>query len=191
MPLSPARILTVTAAVLLCGCAGRMEQYYPDRWYTQDRIYQNETLGFALMYRAGWRIQTAFREMSREQRTVARTLRGQGAELLYVGATAEGAYGTRAIVEHLNKTPEDFAAALRAANAPSLDKDMGVGIFMAGQVLCMKWEYVFRGLRFVEFLFSAASYNVRIAFWTTPERYEEFLPEFEAIMTTLNLRAAP
>ena len=50
-----------------------------------------------------------------------------------------------------------------------------------------RWEYSKSGLRFVEFFFAIDTYNLRIAFWTTPVLYGNFLPVYREIMETLRL----
>jgi hypothetical protein len=179
------------AVMSLSGCAlFAPRQFYADTYYAQDHVYQNSTLGFALMYAPGWVLWTDPKGMDRSRQAAAKALARQGAELIFAGQTSEGAHGTRGIVENLNKSPQDYLTAVKSANAKSIEKDLGTATFMAGDILTMKWEYQYRGLRFVEFLFQVRTYDVRIAFWSTPERYPEFLPAYEDIMATLNYRAA-
>ncbi len=181
---------TAAAIVLGVSCAPSFEQFYPDTYYEQDRIYQNETLGFALMFTPGWKIETDPSRMNKTRRAAARQLQEQGAELIFAGETVDGSQGTRGIVENLNRDNERFLAALRETNRANLDKDLGACTFMAGDVLAIKWEYEFRNMRFAEFLFRAGTYNVRIAFWTKADRYGDFLQVYEDIMATLDFRAA-
>lgn len=180
--------------ILLCvalgvSCGPSFVQFYPDTYYEQDRIYQNETLGFALMFTPGWEITTDPSEMNKTRQAAARQLQEQGAELIFAGETVDGSQGTRGIVENLNRDNERFLAALRETNKANLDKDIGARTFMAGDVLGIKWEYEFQNMRFAEFLFRAGTYNVRIAFWTKADRYDDFLQVYEDIMATLDFRA--
>lgn len=185
---SSLRLLTgCVAACLVVGCAPAIQQFYTDTFHPEDHIYQNATLGFALMFSTGWQVVTDPMDMDKTRRQAAMQLHKQGAELIFAGETVEGGQGTRGIVENLNRPNKAFLAALRKANAGSITRDLGEETFMAGEVLSLKWEYEYRDMRFVEFLFRAGTYNVRIAFWTKPDLYESFLPEYEAIMATLDL----
>lgn len=174
------------ACAFLC-CAPRIEQLYSDSYGVEDRVYRNKTLGFALMYPRGWRLHTEPSDMSKAQRTVAKTLHKQGAELLFAGETLDGKQGTRGIAQNLNRTNESFLVGLRAANVLNIEQDHGSSAFMAGDVLSLKWEYTYRGLRFMEFLFRVGTYNVRIAFWAPPDRFDDFMPVYESTMATLSL----
>lgn len=181
--------MLLTAALLLAGgCAGRLTQFFPDTYYAKDGVYQNEALGFALMYSGVWRIWTDPREMDRNRRAAARVLQAQRIELLYAGETLDGTHGTRAIAEHMNMEAPEYFAVVRAANAAAIEQDYGSSVFLAPGVSAIKWEYSQAGYRYAEFLFKTGTVNVRIAFWTTPERYERFVPEYEQILLTLNLR---
>jgi hypothetical protein len=192
IPASRTGFGAVAATLALLGCCTpRVGQFYTDSYYAEDRVYRNEALGFALVFPPGWRIHTAPADMSKAQRTVAKLLREQGAELVFAGETLDGGQGTRGIAENLNRTNEAFLVALRAANVLGIEKDLGATTFMAGDVLSLKWEYVYRGMRFVEFLFRSGTYNIRIAFWAPPDRYDDFLPVYESAMATLSLDAIP
>jgi hypothetical protein len=181
----------VLASLLLLSCAPTaiIHQFYPDTFYPQDRMYQNRSLGFALVYKPTWVLLPDPADMSKSQRAAATALRAQAAELLYAGQTADGSQGTRAIVENLNQSNEEFLVALRDANRGMVIEDHGQTTFMAGNRLALKWEYSAGQFRYAEFLFRIGTFNIRIAFWTVPERYDEFLPVYEDIMSTLSTAA--
>ena len=181
-------MLAALAAGLAVSCAAPIEQFYPDTCYAQDNVYNNPALGFALVYAPGWQVVCDPGDMDRAQRSAASMLHAQKAELLYAGQTREGGQGTRAIAENLNRTNEEYLATVRGLNVYSIEQDLGAVVFAGGSVPMVKWEYVHAGLRYVEFLFRAGTCNVRVAFWTTPDRYSEFLPVYEQIMGTLSLR---
>jgi hypothetical protein len=180
-------VVVVLALLTVQACTPSFAQFYSDRFYSQDRVYQNVSLGFAVMFSAGWNIEIDVAEMNRTRRQAALSIHKQGAELIFAGETVEGGHGTRGIVENLNLENDKFVAALRNANKAGIERDLGVENFVAGDVLSIKWEYVHNGMNFAEFLFRAGTRNVRIAFWTKPELYNEFLPVYEGIMATLDL----
>lgn len=180
--------VVVSAALVVLSCNPVIRQFFDDHFYPQDRIYENKTLGFALTYRPGWKIAHGPEGMDKAQRNAARMLQNAGAELIFAGGTAEGAHGTRGIVENLNCGNEEYLEKVRKVNRANIDRDLGHASFMAGEQLIVKWLYEYRGMRFAEFLFRAATYNVRLAFWTKPDRFKAFVPVYEDIMGTLSLR---
>lgn len=167
------------------GCAPALKEYYADEYFAQDRIYRNRPLGFALAYSGAWEITTEAAQMSKAGRTVARQLQQQHQELLFVGVTAEGTQGTRAIAANANLDNHEYLLQVRQANKELLEHDLGDEPFNIPEFSMIKWQYRYKGLHFVEFLFRSGSYNVRIAFWTTPALFERFLPLYEEMMLSL------
>lgn len=176
--------LLCPALLLMLSCAS-VKQFYPDSYFPQDRVYRNRPLGFAISYIGNWTLATDPADMNPSGRKVAKMLNEAGGELLFVGATVEGTQGTRGIAEHLNLSNEEYLAQIRESNEGAIQKDYGSTMFVANEVVALKWEYLYRGLRFVEFLFVNNTYNIRIAFWTEPTLYERFLPVYEDIMMSL------
>lgn len=172
--------------LLIGGCASHPPQFYPDTYFDEDRVYENKALGFALAYRGNWHITTDPAEMTRSTREFARSLHRSGAELLFVGSTVEATQGTRGIAVNLNMLNEDYAERIRAVNRDDIDEDYGMTETIAFEIPVVKWEYTTGGFRFVEFFFTLDTYNIRIAFWTKPALYENFLPVYEEIMATLS-----
>jgi hypothetical protein len=178
------------SVLVLAACAPSLTQFFDDEFFAQDRVYQNTSLGFTLRYPAGWRIAASPDEMDETQQTAARILHRQGAELLFAGGTVEGTQGTRAIVENLNCTNEEYLAKAREANRGNIQKDLGDASIMAGEQLMVRWEYLFHDMHFAEFLFRAGSYNVRVAFWCKPDVFPKFLQVYEDVMGTLERKAS-
>lgn len=189
-PRSPRdRVQSWLSAVLLvlvffCACAP-VKQFYPDRFFAEDNIYENKALGFAVTFRGSWTVATDPAEMSKTGRKAARMLQKSGRELLFAGSTVEGTQGTRGIAENLNLANEDYLEEIRKSNAGSLEKDLGSNEFVLADRPVIAWEYQYQGFHFVEYLFASGSYNIRIAFWTKPELFLNFLPVYEEIMSTL------
>jgi hypothetical protein len=187
---SPFVLLTSPLALLLLlSCTPAPKQFFKDTFYPADQLYDNRSLGFVLRFSGNWNVVTDPARMDKAGRTVAAALAASGAELLFMGRTVEGINASRGIVENLNRSNEQYLATVRALNAASIEEDLGAVNIAAGETMLIRWDYRFRGLRFAEFLFRVGTYNVRIAFWTKPELFDDFLPEFEDIMSTLELKA--
>lgn len=178
-------ISALLAATLVTGCVAPVAQFFDDTYFTQDRIYRNSSLAFAVQYRGNWKLAIEPRQMSRTGKKAAKVLQQSGRELLYTGATFEGTQGTRAIVCNLNLSNEEYLKEIRSSNTGTIQEDYGAINFVTESTIFLKWQYRFAGLRFVEFLFRTGTYNVRIAFWTRPDLYERFLPEYEHIIESL------
>jgi len=169
----------------LVGCSSSLKHYFPDEYFARDRTYTNRPLGFALTYIGSWEITTDPARMRDAGKKVARELQQTGRELLFLGATVEGTQGTRGIAANLNLTNDEYLAQIRTSNGTALEEDFGAVDMAGGDRIFKKWEYRFAGLRFVEFLFTTGTYNVRVAFWSDPETYTRFLPVYEEIMLSL------
>jgi hypothetical protein len=179
--------LAPCAIALFLMCGGPIQQFYPDTFYPQDRIYENKSLGFALQFQGNWSVITDPNEMNESGKRAALSLQESAAELLFMGMTFEGTQGCRGIVEHLNLSNEQFIQEVRKANEESLEKDLGTTDMVINGKSVIRWEYELYGFRYVEFIMKISTYNIRIAFWTTPRLYEEFLPVYHDIMASLML----
>ena len=183
--------ITLTAAFVACflilSCSPPAGQFYEDSFYREDNIYENKPLGFLLTYEGNWNIVTDPEKMDRNSRLFANELRKAGLELLYVGTTVEGYLGTRAIGVNLNEPSADYAEYVRRLNKDDVENDKGLVQFYAGDNPMIKWEYEKSGFCFVEFFINVGTYDIRIAFWTKPDLYKNFLPVFEEIISTLTI----
>jgi hypothetical protein len=171
--------------MVLWGCAPGLREYFPDAYYEQDNVYENKSIGFSLTYRGNWVIDTDPNEMTKTGRSFARELQRAGAELLFVGATVEATQGTRGVAANLNEPPAEHAELIRRLNARTIDEDFGITDFFTPSHAMVKWEYRIGEFRFAEFFFCIDTYNIRIAFWTRPMLYENFLPVYEDIISSL------
>lgn len=179
--------IIASGIAIFLSCAAPIRQYFPDSYFLQDHIYQNKLLKFALRYAGNWNITTDPNLMSKAGKKVAQTLRNSRGELLFLGSTVEGAQGTRGIVENLNISNEKFLGSIRKSNTTSINKDLGQEEFDANGIETVKWQYLYKGFHFVEFLFRSGTYNIRIAFWTSPSLFDQFLPVYEEIMNSIEL----
>ncbi|MBD3319994.1 MAG: hypothetical protein GF350_02760 [Chitinivibrionales bacterium] len=185
MRIPPAVVLS--AACLIFCCAGAVSQFYPDSYYTEDRTYVNKPLQFSLTYRGNWDIITDPDRMDRANKETAAALAQTGVELLYIGSTYEGTQATRGIAANLNLTSREYAEKIRTLMKNSIQEDMGLTEFMAHDKYMIKWQFVKSGFHFIEFFFTLDTYNIRIAFWTTPELMPNFMPVYEEILSTLTI----
>ncbi len=177
----------IIAGLLFMSCAPAMVQFYPDDYYPEDKIYENKPLRFILNYSGNWRIYTDPNEMDRGSRAFAKELQKSGLELLFIGATVEGFHGTRGIAVNLNEPAREYAEYIRRLNGDDVENDQGLTEFYAAENYMIKWVYDKSDYRFVEFFFNIETYDIRISFWTKPNLYDNFLPVFEQIMSTLSL----
>jgi hypothetical protein len=125
--------------------------------------------------------------MGRTGRKAAKDFHRQRRELIFLGSTVEGTQGTRGIVDNLNETNEEYITGIRKANAKDIEKDLGVTDFEGNNVDMKRWDYLYNGFHFSEFVFRSETYNVRIAFWTRPDLFEKFAPVYEEIMNSMEL----
>lgn len=181
------KALCLGAALLLCAnCSPHIRQFYPDTYYTQDNTYENKTIGFLVTFRGAWNIITDPALMNRHYRLFAKTMQNAGGELLFMGSTVEELYGVKAVAINLNESPGDYAAYIRSLNKKEVQDDSVPVPFLTASLPMVKWEFTKSGYRFVEFFFVVDTYNVRISFWTKPALYENFLPVFEDIISSVS-----
>jgi hypothetical protein len=179
----------VTIAFLVClgiQCARPIIQYYPDMFFPEDRTYQNKALGFTFSFIGNWEIICDPNKM-KENRANAALLQETGGELLFVGYTVEKTQGTRGIAVNLNQTNRDYAEEIVKLNGEDQLIDSSLADISIANVPMVRWIYKKVGFDFVEFFFKIETYNVRIAFWTKPRIFSNFLPVYENIMGTLIL----
>ncbi len=178
-------------AVSLFSCTAPLVQYYPDTFYKQDCIYENRAIGFTLTYRGTWDLETEPSQMSSGNRAFARELNRNGLELLYVGSTAEGFHGTRAIAANLNEPVMAYAKRIRNFNLEDNSSDSGLVPFDTEKGKWVKWVYEKSSFRFVEFFCRIETMNIRVAFWSTPEMFDRFLPVYEEIVHSMTVGRIP
>jgi len=182
-------MVVMISIVLITSCAPPIKQFYYDAYYPQDNIYENKAIGFCITYRGGWNIITDPAEMNKSYRTFARYLQNSGAELLFMGSTLEGLYGTKALAINLNESAHDYAAYIRSINQEEIDHDTTPVPFITEHLTAEKWVYDKAGYRFVEFFFTIDTYDIRLSFWTKPALFDSFLPVFEEIMSSVSFTA--
>ena len=170
---------------VLLFCAAPIRQFYPDHFFPEDNVYKNEGIGFLLTLRGKWNIVTDPNEMNRYYKAFAKTMQVAGGELLFMGSTVEELYGIKAVALNLNEPPEEYAEYIRDLNKSEVGSDSEPVDFIAGDHAMVKWVYDKSGYRFVEFFFVVDTYDIRLSFWTKPQLFENFLPVFEEIMSTL------
>jgi hypothetical protein len=180
-------LLAVLVPIALCSCAGPTRQFFPGRFYPEDRIYENKTLGFALTYPVGWTLATDPAAMGRTGRKASREFHQQQRELIFLGSTVEGTQGTRGIVDNLNESNEEYLAGIRKANVKDIQSDLGTKDFEGNGIDMKKWDYLYNGFHFVEFMFRSGTYNIRVAFWTRPDLFEKFSAVYEETMNSIDL----
>ncbi|MFP4014634.1 MAG: hypothetical protein ACLFVQ_11145 [Chitinispirillaceae bacterium] len=186
-----ALILISGLLLFLLSCAASVKQFYPDHYYQAEGIYENRPLGFTLIYKGNWDLILDPRDMSPSNRDFARELNENGLELLYVGTTVEGFHGTRAIAANLNEPVMEYARKIRELNLADNDSDRGLTVCTDVKLPVVKWEYDRAGFRFVEYYFKVDTHNVRVAFWSTPEKFEMFAPVYEEVINSLGLGRVP
>jgi len=174
-------------ALIFTSCAPQIKQFFPGRYYLEDTIYENKTLQFLITYQRGWYLFTESYEMDQATKRFAASLHKNHQELLFAGATADGLYGSRCIAANLNLPLKEFTANIRRANSESVQNDQGTVDFIAGSVPAEKWIFDQMGFRFVEYFFKINTCNIRIAFWTKPELFDNYTGVFEEIISTLTV----
>ncbi len=180
------KTFVIIMAILMMGmqCLAPMRQLYPGVYFSEDRTYQNKALGFSFSFRGNWEIITDPNKM-KENKTNAVLLHQTGGELLFIGYTVEQTQGTRGIVVNLNETNREYAEEIRRLNYDKELIDSGLTDTSLAQLPMVKWVYEKEGFRFVEFFFKVDTYNVRIAFWTKPRLFPNFLSVYEEMIGTL------
>ena len=180
------RLPVISFFFLLASCAAPFREFYPDSYFIEDGIYQNNPIGFTLVFRGNWHIVTDPLKMERGSRAFARQLRQASAELLFVGTTAEKTQGVRGIAINLNIPCETYAGKIRDLNRDGIKEDFGITPLLLNRMPMARWDYMVENYRFVEFFFTLDTYNVRIAFWTKPEIFERFEPVYLDIISSLS-----
>ncbi|MBN2037058.1 MAG: hypothetical protein JW768_09980 [Chitinispirillaceae bacterium] len=179
-----------TAAVLLfaCFCAAPLKQFYPDAYYEEDKVYENKPLRFVMRFQGNWLMFTDPRDMDKGSRALAKTFAKSGYELLFVGATVEGMHGTRGIAVNLNEPASEYAQQIRMLNQADVQNDRGLTAMIAGRMPLVKWVYDKADFRFAEFFFNIGTYDIRIAFWAKHELFEKFLPVYEEMVSSIEVK---
>jgi hypothetical protein len=180
------RAVLIAGFLLSLNCLAPIKQFYPGTFFQEDRTYQNKSIGFSLSYRGNWDIITDPNEM-KQHRKYAKSLQESGAEMLFIGYTVEKTQATRGIVTNLNETNREYSELIQRVNKSKMVKDYGLCEDTIHNVPMVRWEYSEGEFRFVEFFFSVDTYNLRVAFWTKPLLFKNFLPVYREIMGTLTL----
>jgi hypothetical protein len=176
----------LTVAGLLAGCAPAVTEFYPDHYYAEDGIYQNRLIDFTLTLSGGWLITTDPNRLERAQRKLARSLNQQGVEMLFVGYTPDMMHGVRALAANLNLPARTYAEHVWNANHTAAQSDSGLTEMLVNNIPMTRWLYTLHGLQYAEYFFTFDTYNLRLAFWTTPDRFDRFLPVYTDIMATIS-----
>jgi hypothetical protein len=182
------RYSLLVSLLLLCFCAAPLRQFYPDTYYEEDGIYENKPLRFVMKFQGNWILFTDPQEMDKGSRALARTFAKSGYELLFVGATVEGTHGTRGIAVNLNEPAKDYAEQIRLINKAEVQNDKGLTEMIAGRMALVKWVYDKADFRFAEFFINIGTYDIRIAFWSRHELFEKFLPVYEEMISSIEVR---
>jgi hypothetical protein len=184
------RLLFAASFLAMMSCAPSIKQFYPGNYFPEDRTYQNKALGFSLTFRGNWEITTDPND-SKKDKEYAKELHKSGAELLFTGFTVEQTQGTRCIVAHLNETSREYAEEIRNVNKNTVISDSGCMDETINGKNFSIWRYKDKehDLCFIEYFFAVDTYNVRVAFWTTPILFEKFQPVYEEIMGSLQLQS--
>ena len=88
---------------------------------------------------------------------------------------------------NLNKSNREYAEYIRKINSQDQQVDSGLTDCEIAHVPMVQWLYEKEGFRFVEFFIKVDTYNIRIAFWTTPDLFPNFLSVYEEIMGTFSI----
>jgi hypothetical protein len=190
-PISPRNIkLLFSAGILIFSfCASPIKQFYPDTYYDEDKIYENKPLRFALKYQGNWILFTDPNDMDAGSKELAKTMAKSGVELLFVGATVEGLHGTRGIAVNFNEPARDYAERIRSINRNEVQNDRGLTDMVLAKSSMVKWVYDKVDFRFAEFFFTIDTYDIRVTFWSRTAMFEKFLPVYEQIMSSLEVRS--
>jgi hypothetical protein len=121
----------------------------------------------------------------KDNKHYAKTLHESGAELLFIGFTVEKTQGTRCIVTNLNETDSEYAEEIRRINKNDVENESGCAFDTLNGTPMVIWKYSKSEFRFVEYFFSIDTYNIRVAFWTRPKLFDNFLPVYQGVMSTL------
>ncbi len=177
----------ILCALLIAGgmnCTAPISQYYPGFYFPEDRVYQNKSLGFTFSFIGNWEIICDPNKM-KENRSNAVLLHETGGELLFIGYTVEKTQGTRGIAVNLNETNREYAEEITKLNHDDRQIDSGLTDVTIASIPMVRWIYEKAGFSFVEFFFKIETYNVRIAFWTKPKLFSNFLPVYEEVMKSM------
>ncbi|HEX7511435.1 MAG TPA: hypothetical protein VF335_09060 [Chitinivibrionales bacterium] len=181
------RIIFLVLFAAALQCAAPIKQFYPGVYFEQDRTYQNKSLGFSFSFRGNWNVFTNPNEM-KENKSNAVLLHETGGELLFIGYTVEQTQGTRGIVVNLNEPVLQYAQEIQKLNADERQVDSGLTEMSLANIPMVKWIYEKGGFTFAEFFFKVDTYNIRIAFWTKPRLFPNFLSVYEEMIGTLALQ---
>jgi hypothetical protein len=179
------RLILIALLFYGVGCAPALKAYYPGTYYPEDHTYQNKALDFSLTFRGNWEIITELSAMKDNQET-AHELHRSGSELLFIGYTVEQTQGTRCIASNLNESARLFAENIRNVNKADLDADSGLTEDTINGVGVTVWRYTKGGFCFVEYFFDVDTYDIRVAFWSKPRLFENFLPVYNDIIGSLS-----
>jgi hypothetical protein len=178
------KILFALALGLLFSCGPAIKQFYPGTYFPEDRVYQNKALGFTMVFRGNWDIETDQKQM-KIYTPYAAELHETGSEMLFMGFTVEKTQGTRCIATNFNEPCRQYAEEIQKANEKDLDSDSGLVDDTINNVPVTIWRYRSTEHEFVEYFFTINTYDLRIAFWTKPRLFWNFLPEYHEMMKTI------
>ena len=179
--------LAVLLGLMFISCSSHLKSFYPGNYYSEDNIYHNKILKFIITFDSNWQLLTEPATMNRDSRKFARQLHKSGIELLFIGASTEKYLGTRAIASNLNEPAREYAEYIRRLNLTDVENDQGLLDITNGRIEMVRWTYEKHGFSFIEYFFNSGTFDIRIAFWTRKEFFNNFLPVFESIMGSLIL----
>ena len=182
----PLNVLAISLTLFLFSCTPTVKPFYHGTFFPEDNIYRNTSLRFLMSFRGNWDIVTDPNHMSRSNRDFALELQKSGIDLLFVGSTVEGLHGTRAIAANYNKPALEYALSIQELNIGYIQNDRGF-TDLTDEIELVRWIYEKSGFTFTEYFVAIDTYNIRFAFWTTPDLFERFLPVYEGIIGTLQL----
>jgi hypothetical protein len=178
----------VIAGFLCAGfaqCAAPIREFYPDAYSAEKREYRNDAIGFSFVLSGSWDIVTNPNMMG-EHKSAAKLLQKTSAgEFLFIGNTTEKTQGIRGVAVNLNMPNEAYAGEIRRVNPGGADS--GLVNDTIARLPMVRWIYEKERFVFMEFFFRVDTYNVRIAFWTTPEIFPNFRDVYRQTMETLIL----
>jgi hypothetical protein len=181
-------LLIAVMMLLLVGCTAA-HQKQPGHFRKEK--YVNRQIGFSLTFKAPWQIFTSPRNLSPDLRSTYQFYQRQNHEVLYVG-----------------KLGGPYVTAAATASKPSVDLDLYVRIFLAlahkaienvlsrealsiNDIPMIKLEYVGRmgetRVTHLEYYMDIADRRVRVIFTAKVGAYEDMKPEFEGIISSIQL----
>ncbi len=176
-------LVAIVLVAVLAGC-GEIKDVYSDRYIEEDFKYVNDTIGFSITFK-DWEVYPHISSMPKGAQKFAKSLRDQGAELIFVANSSNRLLTARATVEEMNLPLHQYYNLIYDINREQLEEGVSKDMITVGKTDMVKWIYkAAKSFTDQEYQVKKDKYNIRLSFWTTRSLFDDYKDDFHEIAST-------